>query len=300
MQAKRVGLQLVIDSGCTWHVHGHAEDLVNLRTCNDSIGSIDDVVHQCSLIGDLPLYAHSKGGRLHRLVLKDVRVAKGLPYSLISVKQLWATSRIDCVFRDSECMVVPTAGGDVLFPFQHRGGLYQWCVDGCAAESKLQHSTALALAAAADPSPSVATRLQVPTADGQATTGAIHRSKASAHLDALGGNTVAAILHRRLHAGLDRLKRLASTTADAPAGVATATDLNRGPFVEANATRVPHSGSGYSPSYPGRLVHADILGPFTPSRTAGYRYVLVLVDDDSRLKAAYPLMRKSDAPQRVR
>ncbi len=118
-------------------------------------------------------------------------------------------------------------------------------------------------------------------------------SKASAHLNALGGDTVAAILHRRLHAGLDRLKRLVHTTADAPLGIASATHLNRGPFVEANATRVPHSGSAYSPSYPGRLVHADILGPFTPSRHVAYRYVLVLVDDDSRLKAAYPLKRLS-------
>jgi hypothetical protein len=300
MQAKRVGLQLVIDSGCTWHIHGHAEDLVNLRPCLDSIGGIDDVAHPCTLIGDLPLYARSKGGRLYRLVLKDVRVAKGLPYSLISVKQLWATSRVDCVFRDSECMVVPMASGDVLFPFKHRGGIYQWRVDGCAAEAKLQPSSGIALRAAADFPPSVATRLKVPTADGQATTGAIHRSKASAHLNALGGNTVAAVMHRRLHAGLDRLKRLAHTTADAPAGISTATELNRGPFVEANATRVPHSGSGYSPTYPGRLVHADILGPFTPSRDAGYRFVLVLVDDDSRLKAAYPLKRKSDAPLRVR
>ncbi len=138
-------------------------------------------------------------------------------------------------------MVVPTAAGDIAFPFQHRGGIYQWRVDGCAAEARLQPGAGLALASKGGTAPSPAIRIRVPTSDQQATDGsAIHRSKVSAHLNVLGGDTVAAIMHRRLHAGLDRLKRLVQTTADAPPGIAAATCLNRGPFVAANAPRGPH------------------------------------------------------------
>ncbi len=291
-RAKRVGLNLVIDSGCTFHMHGHKADLINQRRCSDTVGGIDGIVHHCTTIGDLPVFARATSGKIYRLLLQDVRHFEGVPYSLVSVKQLWTSGGVDSVFRDVECMIVPTSAGTISFPFTHRGGVYQWHVDGCASEAKARRDQGLVLKANAKPPPPpppLPARLRVATADPQATTGAIHRAKASAHLDALGSNTVAAILHRRLHAGLDRLRKLATTTADAPLGIAAASGLNRGPHVEANAVRASHTGKGYTPSYPGRLVHADILGPLTPSKNGRYRYVLVLVDDDSRLKAAYPL-----------
>eukprot|EP00965_Chrysotila_dentata_P108556 3586125-Pleurochrysis_carterae.AAC.1 len=31
----RKGVSFVVDSGCTWHVHPYAEDLVNLRHTNE-------------------------------------------------------------------------------------------------------------------------------------------------------------------------------------------------------------------------------------------------------------------------
>ena len=67
----------------------------------------------------------------------------------------------------------------------------------------------------------------------------------------------------------------------------------------ANAARVPHPGKSYKPSHVGRLIHADIAGPFKRS-THGFTYFIVLVDDHSRFKAAYFLKRKSDALARVR
>ena len=71
-----------------------------------------------------------------------------------------------------------------------------------------------------------------------------------------------------------------------------------GPSTAQSATHFAAK-SVYSPSNPGRLVHADIVGPFQMS-TSGFRYMLVFTDDHSRYKSVYLLKKKSDALPRVR
>ena len=71
--------------------------------------------------------------------------------------------------------------------------------------------------------------------------------------------------------------------------------------VKANATKLPHTATDvYKPSHVGRLVHADIVGPFRESTIGHYKYGLILVDDHSRYKWVYLLKRKSDALGQVR
>ena len=70
--------------------------------------------------------------------------------------------------------------------------------------------------------------------------------------------------------------------------------------LRANAARLPHPADRYAPSYPGRLIHADIAGPFIPSAHGHFRYTLVLVDDHSRFKAVYFLKNKSDQGRHVK
>jgi hypothetical protein len=71
--------------------------------------------------------------------------------------------------------------------------------------------------------------------------------------------------------------------------------------MEANATRHAHNASPvYVPSYVGRLVHADIVGPFRLSFIGRYQYVLVLTDDHSRFKTVYFMKRKSEAMEKVK
>ena len=72
------------------------------------------------------------------------------------------------------------------------------------------------------------------------------------------------------------------------------------PSTMANATRAAHPSSRYERSYAGRLVHADIAGPFVGSKRGGKHYLLVLVDDHSRYKSVYFLKRKSEAPSCIR
>eukprot|EP00965_Chrysotila_dentata_P145978 4822731-Pleurochrysis_carterae.AAC.2 len=62
----------------------------------------------------------------------------------------------------------------------------------------------------------------------------------------------------------------------------------------ANAPRLPHPHSKYLPSYSGRVIHADIAGPFVPTG-GGHKYLLVLVDNHSRFKVVYFLKARTDA-----
>ena len=68
---------------------------------------------------------------------------------------------------------------------------------------------------------------------------------------------------------------------------------------KSHATHVPHSGKAYQRSHVGRLIHADIAGPFKRSHH-GFFYFLVLVDDHSRFKQVYFLKQKSEALKRIR
>eukprot|EP00965_Chrysotila_dentata_P091563 3023477-Pleurochrysis_carterae.AAC.1 len=40
---------------------------------------------------------------------------------------------------------------------------------------------------------------------------------------------------------------------------------------KANSTRLPHTHELYKPSYAGRLLHADIAGPFVRTRHGGFQ-----------------------------
>ena len=102
-------------------------------------------------------------------------------------------------------------------------------------------------------------------------------------------------MHCRLHVGLERIKKLVSTTVDAPPSLVKAVYAHCDDCVTANAKRLPHSGKLYALSYPSKLVHMDIAGRLNTSHVHSFRYVLVLVDDHSRYKSIYLLKHKSDA-----
>eukprot|EP00965_Chrysotila_dentata_P052098 1728837-Pleurochrysis_carterae.AAC.1 len=77
-------------------------------------------------------------------------------------------------------------------------------------------------------------------------------------------------MHQRLHAGATRLRNLPNITADAPSSLAQGHFRGCEACTEANATRHPHTTTHYRESYPGRLIHADIAGPFLRSHNGGY------------------------------
>eukprot|EP00965_Chrysotila_dentata_P148100 4888802-Pleurochrysis_carterae.AAC.1 len=86
----------IVDSGCSWHVHPHAEDLTNARPCTDKISGVDGKPHQCTLIGDMPVAVKDRSGIVVRVTFKNVRCVPTFNESLLSVSQLWDTSSTEC------------------------------------------------------------------------------------------------------------------------------------------------------------------------------------------------------------
>ena len=275
LRAVRRLIEFIVDSGCSWHVHPILADLVNVRPCHDTISGVDGKPCKCVAIGDLPLTVKDGKGRAKSVLVKNVRCVPEFTESLLSVDQLWADSQVDVKFRDICSIFVPESGdGPALqLPFVRRNKLYVW--DAVVAT----HET---------------------DSDPRAFKATVHRPKTASHLANVSATQALGMLHRRLHVSMETIKNLGKFTADVPESVSKGEAHSCEHCVEANATRVPHKGHGYTPSHAGRLIHADIAGPFKYSKHGHYRYFLVLVDDHTRFKQVYFLKRKSDALARVR
>ena len=282
-----VWISIIVDSGCTWHSHPDVRDLVNVRECHERIACADGVEHACTAVGDLPLVSLDEKGREHTVLLRDVRCVPSFTDTLISIEQLWSSSSIDVVFRNRRCLVQVDSSDKelVALPFKWYDGLYHWDVGAVARASLRERPPAPA------PRPR-ALRSKDETG--------VHGSHATSHINALSPNEAANVLHRRLHVSLDRIKRLVKFTADAPPSLAQADHVHCDACSEANAIHLPHGGSSsYTPSHAGRLIHADIVGPFTLSVDGHFQWMLVLVDDHTRFKFVYFMKKKSEAPQKI-
>ena len=275
-------------------MHNRLADLSNITACYDSVVDASGVTIACKQMGDMRLLTHDHRGREFHFWLRGVRYSPDLEDSLVSVDQLWHTSNIDSVFRDVRSLILPdttgTAAGEALtIPFKRRNGLFCWDV-GIVAPGTVKPLA----------SPSGSSPLPLPRA-GQARglKSGIHAANARSHVHALPADDAAATLHRRLHVSLEYIRRLGARTSDAPKHVASASRLTCAVCAEANSTSTSHGQSQYAPTHAGRLVHADIVGPFTPSFFGGSKYGLILVDDHTRFKFAYFMKAKSEAPAYV-
>eukprot|EP00966_Prymnesium_polylepis_P254980 5891466-Prymnesium_polylepis.1 len=54
-------LTIMLDSGCTFHMHPRRADLLNARPCSDGITGLTEKVY-CKWVGDLPVTATDKSG----------------------------------------------------------------------------------------------------------------------------------------------------------------------------------------------------------------------------------------------
>ena len=96
------------------------------------------------------------------------------------------------------------------------------------------------------------------------------------------------------------LSQLPRLTADTPDNISRARSNSCDDCVTANAAHTTHTSSRYKESLPGRLIHSDIAGPFVNSVKGHYKYLLVMVDDHTRFKFAFPLVDRADAPGVIR
>eukprot|EP00965_Chrysotila_dentata_P080224 2646966-Pleurochrysis_carterae.AAC.1 len=79
-QGKHIGF--VVDSGCTYHIHPHVGDLVNLRPCTETVSGVDGKPRPCVAVGDLPLSVRDSHNRIVDFTLPDVRCVPSMRDSL--------------------------------------------------------------------------------------------------------------------------------------------------------------------------------------------------------------------------
>ena len=295
-------LSLIIDSGASFHIHPHLDDLVNIRSCSTRILGVGQAPHQCTAIGDLPIRARASDGTERNLILRNVRYVSTFTDTLISVGQLWQDSSVDTVFKDCCYLSLPCG---LRFPFSKAkgAGLYTWRVSPIRPRF-VDRRLVTPRATPASPSPRSSEPPPQPHHPAKAQRRALsfhtRSSKSIAHIASLHPDVAARYMHRRLHVGTRRMNLLPKLTEDAPENLTRAKIGSCPHCVVSNATRLQHKETRYEESTPGRLIHADVAGPFTPSAVGHHKYLLVLVDDSSRFKFVFPLVERSDAPAKIR
>ena len=297
---------LIVDSGASFHIHRNADDLVNLRPCDDTFKGVDRVTHRATCIGDLPIVCQDHHGQDVRASIGGVRIFPKVNDSLISVSQLWADGRIEVRFGKLNGIVVKERPLTYL-PFQQENGVYKWYVSSdsrgvSTANPQRSHPT---LSQPAPQLPSLTSDMPPRVKrNGRRVlfSGSLmaHSVRATSHMNDYSTEVAAAHMHRRLHAGVKRLRLLPQLTADAPPRLAQAREVACEHCMTANAPNLPHSGARYQASHAGRLIHSDIAGPFLRTKIGHHQYLLVLVDDHTRFKFSYPIRTRSDAPAQIR
>ena len=282
MRLATMAIWLIMDSGCTYHCHPTASDLVSQKQCLQHMIAADGSRHRTTLIGDMPLAARDRHGKLRRILLRNVRCVPNFTDTLISVDQLWEDSSVEARFAGVCAICLPTQAGHCAMdlPFVRCEGLFQWAVIPSCRTGEVDDSRA--------------------DESSRCLAAKIHRARTNSHLNTMPASEAAAVLHRRLHINAEYLKRLPELTSDAPDKLRSADISSCEHCTIANATHVPHKGQRYKSSHVGRLVHGDIVGPFKRSHDRGYQYMLVLIDDHSRFLGVRLLRRKSEALSGVR
>ena len=60
----------IMDSGCTFHCHPFASDLINTKPLRQHMVAADGSKHRVTCIGDLPLTCRGRDNKLRRIVLR--------------------------------------------------------------------------------------------------------------------------------------------------------------------------------------------------------------------------------------
>ena len=293
-------LALLLDSGASFHIHYLESDLTNTRPCTDKFEGVDRVKHTATCIGDLDVSCIDSAGHPTEIRIRNVRIFPDITDSLLSVSQLWNEGRVKVLFGAENSIVMISHGGEgeLRLPFKERNGIFEWrvhCASRTCSPTRNSGLPQLLSGRVHDPR-SVRPRVCF----GNDAT--VRSVRSSSYFNEYSADIAAHHMHHRLHIGLHRLRNLPTLTSDAPPSLAHASGAVRCRHCTiANGSRHAHSGNAYKPSYPGRLIHADIAGRFVTSMSPNRNeWILILVDDHTRFKFVYPIRTRADAPLRLR
>ena len=322
-----------VDSGASGSMTPDESRLVNIRPCTELFRSATGAVSRCSCIGDMPVVVKTKGGKLYRLLIRNVRCVPSFKYTLLSVIQLWKEQRIDSKFRDIMALVVEQTSDEVLIPYDLDCGLPSVKLIFTAtvpADSRLLSSlSALAAVKQGDSGDDLETEespglVNVGDSDDEddeevgiesLRTGVpspskpklqqsallslgFHRVGTSAHVGKLSAAQAAELLHRRSHAGIDKIRAMAHTTQDAPKNLSSATSVCTClACATARAKKAPHSGKLDAPAPEPGTLHIDLKEMVLSKE--GYRYVVFAIDEHTRYVFVEFIKRKSEVVRAV-
>ena len=78
----------------------------------------------------MPVVVKTSRGKHIKVLIRNVRIVPSLSDTLFSVDQFWEDSKVDTIFRDVRCIVLPRTESNpsVSLPFSRRGKLFQWAI----------------------------------------------------------------------------------------------------------------------------------------------------------------------------
>jgi transposase InsO family protein len=264
-QAVGVAVEAKFDTGANTHIFGAetvdlARVAVSVRNCQVVIETAGDLA-VATQVADLLYSCTDSTGEQRELLLRGVLIVPGFKDALISAHRLDKAGGVLTILGDGGAASI-TVGGHA-FPLHRTHGLYAL---------RLLHPQRAAGA-------------------GQGTAGAVAEVEAQAAgvvtFAAAAGRAKAELWHKRLgHLNYQSVKRLAQTEGtgvELPAGSTTGQQCLICP--QAKAHRQPHPVPAAAPiGSCGKLgkVHGDWSGPVEPEGMGGWRWPLVLVDNDTR------------------
>ena len=250
------------DSGCTGSVTDDCRRLINQRKCAEIYGQANGQLTHCSVIGDMPVYAKTSEGTVIHFTIKNVRCVPSFKYTLLSVRQLWKEQNVDARFRDLDYLELPSSSGGHLIPYDASINLYT-----------------LVLVSASSASPPCAQVAQHPK---QTAYVGFHQPGSVAHIERMSSARAGALIHRRSHLSVVKIRNFPNTAADATKNLSSAPKVTCVPCARAEIRAASHSGKmDTSVAQPGDL-HVDMKGPYPRSVTGGFCYALFFIDQHTR------------------
>ena len=289
-------INIAVDSGVTWHLHGRRDDMSDIRACDDSIAGIDGAVQRCHGVGTLNIAVKNHVDETVQLQIRNVRLAPHANLSLLSASQLILPDGFVIALQTPAQLKTPC--GSTL-PLRIARGLFFLDARTGSAASDTPSQTRLCKAADGH---AEWTNIEPPQ-DGKpgivATFRAAHDAHASSHIAALTTDAAAAVMARRLHIGIKAVRRLPTFTTDAPPSLAKVR-TNPSTTTAVTMRRLSHAETRYVESTPGRLFHMDICGPLPESKLGRFKYAMVLVDDSTRFNMGIAMRSRDEAGAHIR
>ncbi len=272
---EKVGREWLIDSGCNRHMTPHKEDLIDIS--RDStvcmFGNGEKV--QARGQGDVVLNCRDENGKYMKIMLQDVLYMPSLPHRMFSSGRLRERGG-EFRERNRNSFIKLPASNMIIPLFESKG--FVWL-----RESGHRENDTIQMI----PQNTTEHRYEFKNNEVMASTLYAPGSRETAEAsmldwhEAFGHPHPASILFLEQR-GLIKVK-----------GLKNIDEFNCRICKESKSTTPHYQRGTRSIKRPGEVIHVDLVGPFEPDMN-GYKYMMVFVDEATRLKSVLGLRNRGD------